>query len=93
MKAEPQPNYDVNRASGTDSDNGCWLRRLVRLRQWQLSHKILIGEIMAYALGLLTLLVIAVGAFEAARDWRDVPPLPSTTQIPPPQPQQSKPNN
>ena len=30
MKAEPQPNYDVNRASGTDSDNGCWLRRLVR---------------------------------------------------------------
>ena len=32
MKAEPQPNHDVNRASGTDSDNGCWLRRLVRLR-------------------------------------------------------------
>ena len=30
MKAEPQPNYDVNRASGTGSDNGCWLRRLVR---------------------------------------------------------------
>ena len=30
MKAEPQPNHDVNRASGTDSDNGCWLRRLVR---------------------------------------------------------------
>src|ERR1039457_3917906 len=30
MKAEPQPTNDVNRASGTDSDNGCWLRRLVR---------------------------------------------------------------
>ena len=30
MKAEPQPNYDVNRASGTDSAIGCWLRRLVR---------------------------------------------------------------
>ena len=32
MKAEPQPNSDVNRASGTDSDTGCWLRRLVRRR-------------------------------------------------------------
>ena len=31
MKAEPQPNYDVNRDSGTDSANGGWLRRLVRL--------------------------------------------------------------
>ena len=30
MKAEPQPNYDVNRECGTDSDNGGWLRRLVR---------------------------------------------------------------
>ena len=30
MKAEPQPTNDVNRASGTDSANGCWLRRLVR---------------------------------------------------------------
>ena len=30
MKAEPQPTRGVNRDSGTDSDNGCWLRRLVR---------------------------------------------------------------
>src|ERR1035438_8617122 len=28
MKAGAQPNYDVNRASGIDRDNGCWLRRL-----------------------------------------------------------------
>ena len=29
-KAEPPPTRDVNRASGTDSANGGWLRRLVR---------------------------------------------------------------
>jgi hypothetical protein len=31
-KAEPPPTCDVNRDSGTDSANGGWLRRLVRLR-------------------------------------------------------------
>jgi hypothetical protein len=31
-KAEPPPTRDVNRVSGTDSANGGWLRRLVRLR-------------------------------------------------------------
>src|ERR1035437_678638 len=30
-KAEPPPTRDVNRDSGTDSANGGWLRRLVRL--------------------------------------------------------------
>jgi hypothetical protein len=30
-KAEPPPTCDVNRDSGTDSANGGWLRRLVRL--------------------------------------------------------------
>ena len=30
-KAEPPPTRDVNRDSGTDSGNGGWLRRLVRL--------------------------------------------------------------
>jgi len=30
-KAEPPPTRDVNRNSGTDSANGGWLRRLVRL--------------------------------------------------------------
>ena len=39
MKAEPQPNYDVNRECGTDSDNGCWLRRLVR-QHGQLTHNL-----------------------------------------------------
>jgi hypothetical protein len=29
-KAEPPPNRDVNRDSGTASANGGWLRRLVR---------------------------------------------------------------
>ena len=29
-KAEPPPNYGVNRDSGTDRANGGWLRRLVR---------------------------------------------------------------
>ena len=40
MKAEPQPTNDVNRASGTDSDNGCWLRRLVRRHGWIANHLI-----------------------------------------------------
>ena len=31
-KAEPPPTRGVNRDSGTDSANGGWLRRLVRLR-------------------------------------------------------------
>ncbi len=35
-KAEPPPTRDVNRDSGTDSANGGWLRRLVRLRETQL---------------------------------------------------------
>ena len=45
-KAEPPPTRDVNRDSGTDSANGGWLRRLVRLRIFH--TKRLIEHIIKY---------------------------------------------
>jgi hypothetical protein len=40
MKAEPPPTRDVNRDSGTDSDNGGWLRRLVRQQRREIHNNI-----------------------------------------------------
>ena len=39
LDVRPQPTNDVNRASGTDSDNGCWLRRLVRCHGQSISPR------------------------------------------------------
>ena len=62
MKAEPQPNCDVSRASGTDSDNGCWLRRLVRRLFVIIKHE-------PKLLGLLVVDTIGLAFVETAA-WR-----------------------
>jgi hypothetical protein len=71
-KAEPPPTRDVNRDSGTDSDNGGWLRRLVRHQRREHNNKMKNKILTLY-------IIIAVITFGHA--WNRISPtLPPTAK-------------